>query len=105
VAFIVRWTEVVAQRTGNGGGVEGGRGSLGKEACERHAYNKETREGDPVRKRGQKSRADKCAGERGAYSARARQVRRHAAAMRVRLTWAPPPAASAGHTVTATRQV
>jgi hypothetical protein len=36
---------MVAQHTGNGGGAEGGRGLLGKEACERHAYNKETREG------------------------------------------------------------
>jgi hypothetical protein len=115
VAFIAWWTEVVAQRTENRGCVEGdhqwdtrwgttspwcalwasssgekrGWGSLTKEACERRAYQK-TNEREGVRygnESKKKSRADKRAGERGAYSARARRVRRHAAAKRARLTW------------------
>jgi hypothetical protein len=68
-------------------------------------WEKRKRRGVRYWDEGEKPRADEGAGKRGAYSARARRVRRHATAMRVRLTWASPPAASAGHAVTATRQM
>jgi hypothetical protein len=102
MAFIAWWTEMVAQRTENGGGTEGeslmghevgnniamvrslcelewgkrekrGWGSLAKEACERHAYRKKNeREGVRYGNESEDSRADKRAGERGVYSARGR---------------------------------
>jgi hypothetical protein len=80
--------------------------SCDKETCERRTGEKRNERGGVwYLDEGEKPRADKCAGERWAYSAWARRVRRHAAATRARHTWAPPLTASAGHAVTATQQV
>jgi hypothetical protein len=84
-----------------------GMGSLGKGACERHTSEKRNERGG-VRygNEGEKSRADTSAGEKRSVQCKGvRRVRRHAAAMRARLTWVRPPMAPAGHTVTVTRQV
>jgi hypothetical protein len=94
VAFIDRWTEVVAQRTENGGGVEGrapeghevgnnsamvrslcelewgkgertGWGSLGKEACERHTSEKRNEGGSGTGTRVKIESRQVCWGKRG----------------------------------------